>query len=77
MKEETDGFFLEEYVLQLIVYLINLVFMYQVDVLMTPPRIEHVRTAQTQVTFGEIFQVAIHPSSHLSICVYISFSYLS
>lgn len=24
---------------------------------MTPPRIEHVRTAQTQVTFGENFQV--------------------
>lgn len=50
--------------------------MYQVDVLMTPPRIEHVRTAQTQVTFGEIFQVAIHPSIHPAIClsVYISAS---
>lgn len=34
--------------------------MYQVDVLMAPPRIEHVRTAQTRVTFGEIFQVTIH-----------------
>lgn len=32
---------------------------YQVEVLMTPPRIEHVRTAQTRVTFGENFQVII------------------
>lgn len=24
---------------------------------MTPPKIEHVRTAQTRVTFGENFQV--------------------
>ncbi|XP_040030761.2 matrix-remodeling-associated protein 5 isoform X1 [Gasterosteus aculeatus] len=31
--------------------------LFQVDVLMTPPRIEQVRTAQTKVTFGENFQV--------------------
>ncbi|KAG8004252.1 Matrix-remodeling-associated protein 5, partial [Nibea albiflora] len=31
--------------------------LFQVEVLMTPPRIEHVRTAQTRVTFGENFQV--------------------
>ncbi|KAM8910560.1 matrix-remodeling-associated protein 5 [Spinachia spinachia] len=31
--------------------------LFQVDVLMTPPRIEQVRTAQTEVTFGENFQV--------------------
>ncbi|KAM4586072.1 matrix-remodeling-associated protein 5 [Fundulus diaphanus] len=31
--------------------------LFQVDVLMTPPRIEHVRTAQTRVSFGENFQV--------------------
>ncbi|KAM9740892.1 matrix-remodeling-associated protein 5 isoform 1-T2 [Menidia menidia] len=31
--------------------------LFQVQVLMTPPRIEHVRTAQTRVTFGENFQV--------------------
>ncbi|KAK2849516.1 hypothetical protein Q5P01_009350 [Channa striata] len=31
--------------------------LFQVEVLMTPPRIEHVRSAQTQVTFGENFQV--------------------
>jgi len=41
-----------------LVYL--LIFMYslhQVEVLMTPPRIEHVRTAQSRVTLGEHFQV--------------------
>ncbi|XP_070818988.1 matrix-remodeling-associated protein 5 [Chaetodon trifascialis] len=31
--------------------------LFQVEVLMTPPRIEHVRTPQTRVTFGENFQV--------------------
>ncbi|KAK7922045.1 hypothetical protein WMY93_008947 [Mugilogobius chulae] len=31
--------------------------MFQVEVLMTPPRIEHVRTAQTRVPYGENFQV--------------------
>ncbi|KAF1384356.1 hypothetical protein PFLUV_G00117470 [Perca fluviatilis] len=31
--------------------------LFQVEVVMTPPRIEHVRTAQTRVTFGENFQV--------------------
>ncbi|KAM7417130.1 hypothetical protein PAMA_016980 [Pampus argenteus] len=31
--------------------------LFQVEVLMTPPRIEHVRTAQTKVTFGDNFQV--------------------
>ncbi|XP_062416721.1 matrix-remodeling-associated protein 5 [Pungitius pungitius] len=31
--------------------------LFQVDVLMTPPKIEQVRTAQTKVTFGENFQV--------------------
>ncbi|GLD61864.1 matrix-remodeling-associated protein 5-like protein [Lates japonicus] len=31
--------------------------LFQVEVLMTAPRIEHVRTAQTRVTFGENFQV--------------------
>ncbi|XP_029297607.1 matrix-remodeling-associated protein 5 [Cottoperca gobio] len=31
--------------------------LFQVEVLMTPPRIEHVRTAQTRVTFGQNFQV--------------------
>nr|XP_020451176.1 matrix-remodeling-associated protein 5-like [Monopterus albus] len=31
--------------------------LFQVEVLMTPPRIEHVRTAQTRVAFGEKFQV--------------------
>ncbi|KAE8286257.1 Matrix-remodeling-associated protein 5 [Larimichthys crocea] len=31
--------------------------LFQVEVLMTPPRIEHVRTAQTRVTFGDNFQV--------------------
>ncbi|KAF7227861.1 matrix-remodeling-associated protein 5 isoform X2 [Nothobranchius furzeri] len=31
--------------------------LFQVDVLMVPPRIEHVRTAQTRITFGENFQV--------------------
>ncbi|KAK1904752.1 Matrix-remodeling-associated protein 5 [Dissostichus eleginoides] len=31
--------------------------LFQVEVIMTPPKIEHVRTAQTRVTFGENFQV--------------------
>uniref|UniRef100_UPI0037E78989 matrix-remodeling-associated protein 5 n=1 Tax=Semicossyphus pulcher TaxID=241346 RepID=UPI0037E78989 len=31
--------------------------LFQVEVVMTPPRIEHVRTVQTSVTFGENFQV--------------------
>ncbi|XP_030000544.1 matrix-remodeling-associated protein 5 [Sphaeramia orbicularis] len=31
--------------------------LFQVEVLMTPPRIEHVRTAQIRVPFGENFQV--------------------
>ncbi|XP_015244625.1 PREDICTED: matrix-remodeling-associated protein 5-like [Cyprinodon variegatus] len=31
--------------------------LFQVKVLMTPPRIEHVRTSQSRVTFGENFQV--------------------
>ncbi|KAM9375420.1 matrix-remodeling-associated protein 5 [Pholidichthys leucotaenia] len=31
--------------------------LFQVEVLMTPPRIEQVRTVQTRVTFGENFQV--------------------
>ncbi|XP_072252322.1 matrix-remodeling-associated protein 5 [Leuresthes tenuis] len=31
--------------------------LFQLEVLMTPPRIEHVKTAQTRVTFGENFQV--------------------
>ncbi|KAM7000708.1 matrix-remodeling-associated protein 5 [Tautogolabrus adspersus] len=31
--------------------------LFQVEVVMTPPKIEHVRTAQTRVTFGENFQV--------------------
>ncbi|KAM3867228.1 matrix-remodeling-associated protein 5 [Diretmus argenteus] len=31
--------------------------LFQVEVLMTPPRIEHLRTAQTRVTFGEKFQM--------------------
>ncbi|XP_045887669.1 matrix-remodeling-associated protein 5 [Micropterus dolomieu] len=31
--------------------------LFQVEVLMTPPRIEHMKTAQTRVTFGENFQV--------------------
>ena len=33
--------------------------LYQVEVLMTAPRIKHVRTAQTKVNFGENFQVAM------------------
>ncbi len=33
--------------------------LYQVEVLMTPPRIEHVRALQIRVTFGENFQVAL------------------
>ncbi|KAM4621357.1 matrix-remodeling-associated protein 5 [Polymixia lowei] len=31
--------------------------LFQVEVLMTPPRIEHLRTPQTRVTYGENFQV--------------------
>ncbi|XP_068596907.1 matrix-remodeling-associated protein 5 [Brachionichthys hirsutus] len=31
--------------------------LFQVDVFMTPPRIEHVRTAQMRITLGEHFQV--------------------
>ncbi|KAK5925502.1 hypothetical protein CgunFtcFv8_018021 [Champsocephalus gunnari] len=31
--------------------------LFQVEVIMTPPKIEHVRTAQTRVTFGDNFQV--------------------
>ena len=33
------------------------IYIFQVEVIMTPPKIEHVRTAQTRVTFGENFQV--------------------
>lgn len=50
-------------------FLMNLVFMYQVDVLMTPPRIEHVRTAHTRVTFGENFQVSVSLSTCVSVCL--------
>lgn len=43
--------------------------LYQVDVVMTPPRIEQVRTPQTRVIFGENFQVGM--GSHLKL--YLSF----
>lgn len=33
--------------------------LYQMEVLMTAPRIEQVRTVQTRVTFGENFQVSV------------------
>ena len=36
-----------------------MLLLYQVDVVMTPPRIKQVRTPQTRVIFGENFQVAI------------------
>lgn len=48
-------------------------FLYhQVDVVMTAPKIEHVRSAQSRVTFGDNFQVVLGESMNpLTICCYI------